>query len=329
MALDVPRFAHGWQGAKCRLARRSARRYILAEAIIARAVLSLTAEMGFHAAFLSPGNYAYEEFGRLSDRACRSTWCCRRWKRCSGPGTDLLAMDGADGAARRAQSPPPASSRTISATTPARSPACSTRLEERGLSRAPRSETDRRVVTLEPDAARPRPGGSSGAAGGGFLERICWPDFSHAEINTLISLLTRLVIATEGRRDECDQRWRKLQEYSAHLRAIAKIVTRRARTCIHEKAARPFVRPAAVGLCVAAPTTTPQASEIAAAEPGSFRRSRAAFPGRMVESLQRSAGRPPGGAGAGRQSHLAGGAGPHPRRPGATVRRTEPTICRK
>ena len=90
-------------------------------------------------------------------------------------------------------------------------------LEERSLVARSRSETDRRSVTL-----------SLTSQGLALVEMLLprvvehWNSlldgFSHAEIKLLINLLTRLTLATAGRRDERDPRFRKRQEkLAAHL----------------------------------------------------------------------------------------------------------------
>jgi MarR family multiple antibiotic resistance transcriptional regulator len=84
-------------------------------------------------------------------------------------------------------------------------------LEERNLISRVRSETDRRSVTL-----------SLTSQGLALVENLLprvvehWNtllgDFSHTEIKLLIKLLTRLTLATAGRRDERDPRFRKRKE---------------------------------------------------------------------------------------------------------------------
>ncbi|HEY2836834.1 MAG TPA: MarR family transcriptional regulator [Rhizomicrobium sp.] len=84
-------------------------------------------------------------------------------------------------------------------------------LEERNLISRVRSETDRRSVTL-----------SLTSQGLALVETLLprvvehWNtllgDFSHTEIKLLIKLLTRLTLATAGRRDERDPRFRKRKE---------------------------------------------------------------------------------------------------------------------
>jgi MarR family multiple antibiotic resistance transcriptional regulator len=84
-------------------------------------------------------------------------------------------------------------------------------LEERNLISRVRSETDRRSVTV-----------SLTSQGLALVETLLprvvehWNsllgDFSHMEIKLLIKLLTRLTLATAGRRDERDPRFRKRKE---------------------------------------------------------------------------------------------------------------------
>lgn len=90
-------------------------------------------------------------------------------------------------------------------------------LEQRDLVGRARSETDRRVVTLSLT-----PQGL--ALVENLLPRVVehWNtllgDFSHLEVKLLIKLLTRLSLATEGKRDEASPRWQKRQEKLAeHL----------------------------------------------------------------------------------------------------------------
>ena len=90
-------------------------------------------------------------------------------------------------------------------------------LEERGLVARTRNETDRRSVTV-----------SLTSQGLALVEMLLprvvehWNtllgDFSHMEIKLLIKLLTRVTVATAGRRDERDPRFQKRQEkLAAHL----------------------------------------------------------------------------------------------------------------